>query len=452
LKKPAVLLSVLLLSLVLLLSVTQMASAQTIIARITVGSPRVAFFDSSNGDLYVNAACMNAHHVRSCVAVIDGNQNKVVTTLNINGPLLTFNPSNGDVYAANYTNGGAQVLVISSTTNSVEKALPIVGYPASGAFDTSNGRIYLPVSVKINVADYDNIITIINSTTETTIANITTGGSNSPNTGSLAFDPSNGDIYNTDWLTGSVRVIDGSTNSVIATLSLPTQGPGAVAFSPSNGQVYVANPNYGNITIIDGATNRIVGEIQFKTSSPCAFTYDSSNKNIYVLDDVGGITEIDESNQIVGTPLSISSGGGMCLYPNGAFDSTNGYLYFGWYDAINSSLGTVAVIAPSSASISTTATITIPTTQTTTSATSSTGAVISSTTPITTTSTPIILSTSLSTSSAASATASGGIPEFPYQVLTAAVFVAAVVAAYTLTRRHKSRSGPSVKDSSRELV
>jgi YVTN family beta-propeller protein len=65
----------------------------------------------------------------------------------------------------------------------------------------------------------------------------------------IAYDSSNGYIYVTDYGSNLVSVINGKTNTVIATIPVGAW-PKGVAYDPSNGYIYVTNSGSGTVSII----------------------------------------------------------------------------------------------------------------------------------------------------------------------------------------------------------
>ena len=58
----------------------------------------------------------------------------------------------------------------------------------------------------------------------------------------------------------SVSVIDGGTNTVVATVPVGTW-PDGVAVNPTTNRIYVANCDSNNVSVIDGATNTVVATV-----------------------------------------------------------------------------------------------------------------------------------------------------------------------------------------------
>jgi YVTN family beta-propeller protein len=67
----------------------------------------------------------------------------------------------------------------------------------------------------------------------------------------VAVSPLTGDVYVTNINDGTVSVISGRTNTVIATIPVDTS-PDVVAVSPLTGAVYAANVGDGTVSVISG--------------------------------------------------------------------------------------------------------------------------------------------------------------------------------------------------------
>jgi len=81
----------------------------------------------------------------------------------------------------------------------------------------------------------------------------------------------------------NVSVIDGATNTVLATVPAG-DGAGAVAVNTSTNAIYVANFNDNTVTVIDGLTNTVVTTIIPAGGSPfpTGIGVSSLNNSIYV--------------------------------------------------------------------------------------------------------------------------------------------------------------------------
>jgi YVTN family beta-propeller protein len=107
-------------------------------------------------------------------------------------------------------------------------------------------------------------------------------------------------IYVANSGSNDVSVIDGASNSVVATITDPNAvAPVAVAVNSTTNTIYVANSQSNNLTVIDGATDSVTATITVGTS-PSGVDVDTQTNFIYVANagnsqtgDPGSITVID---------------------------------------------------------------------------------------------------------------------------------------------------------------
>ncbi len=118
----------------------------------------------------------------------------------------------------------------------------------------------------------------------------------------IAYDPSNGYIYVADSNSSTVSVISGTTNIVIATITVGS-GPAGIAYDPSNGYIYVTNVGSDTVSVINGTT--VIENIPVG-SEPVGVAYDPSNGYIYVTN-FGSDTVSIISTSVSTNSTSISS-------------------------------------------------------------------------------------------------------------------------------------------------
>lgn len=68
-------------------------------------------------------------------------------------------------------------------------------------------------------------------------------------------------IYVTNFLSNTISVIDGATNTVIKTIDAEAEAPCAAAVNSATNKIYVANCNAGLVTVIDGENHTFVTSI-----------------------------------------------------------------------------------------------------------------------------------------------------------------------------------------------
>jgi YVTN family beta-propeller protein len=71
----------------------------------------------------------------------------------------------------------------------------------------------------------------------------------------IAFNPTNKDMYVTNYGSNTVSVVDSSTNTVIGTISVGIgNNPYGIAFNPTNNDMYVVSRNSNTVSVISTST------------------------------------------------------------------------------------------------------------------------------------------------------------------------------------------------------
>jgi len=289
-----------------------------VVAVVKIGhSPNGVAYDSLNGDIYV------ANHDSNTTSVIDGRTNKVIAnvTVGMYPTGIAFDSANGDVYVANYGFPGS-VTVIDGSTNKVVATVPVGlgSNPTGVAFDPLNGRVYITCTSFRMVA-------VIDGSSNSVVANVSLDSY----PGGIAADSTNGNVYvtgSTGHMSGTVTIINGSTDKVVSVIP-GFLGPQGITYDSYNGDIYVADSFSGNISRIDGSSNKVVANITGAQADELAS--DTSNGEVYT----GYI-----SSQLVlvinGSTNSLVSGfivekGASNSLQGIAYDSSNGDLYLSNY-------------------------------------------------------------------------------------------------------------------------
>ena len=325
--------------------------ADSVISTIKVGrTPTEIMFNPINGSMYiVNNRDSNG------VSVINGRTNSFLT--NITGTAfpdnIAFNSENNDMYVTN--SAGSLAAVMSAKDNKVIRNIssvlsivssnPPTGYilfPNAITFNPKNGNMYVPG----NVCYYNNatqcgivqnycarnasitcMASVIDPKNNEIVKNIPIGRQGDPlatNTGLIAVDPNNGNVYVGNYRDRSISVIN-STNQIVATIGL-SGTPSAIAYNPKNGNMYVVGGPSNVVSVIDTKINKIIKSIPGIGIVPNAIAYNPTDGNMYVL---GGFSRsvfaIDsEHNNSTHIPL----GGSANAIPNAiAYNPKNGHMY-----------------------------------------------------------------------------------------------------------------------------
>ena len=92
----------------------------------------------------------------------------------------------------------------------------------------------------------------------------------------LEFNPSNNNIYVANRDSGTVSVIDSTNNKVIKNITIGGSS-GPLKFNPSNNYTYVVNTLSNNISIIDTSTNMVTNDVNVG-SNPVALEFNPYNR------------------------------------------------------------------------------------------------------------------------------------------------------------------------------
>src|SRR5688572_26432703 len=87
----------------------------------------------------------------------------------------------------------------------------------------------------------------------------------------LEFNPSNNNIYVANRDSGTVSVIDSTNNTVIKNITVGGSS-GPLKFNPSNNSTYVVNLVSNNISVIDSSTNKVTNDVKVG-SNPVALEF-----------------------------------------------------------------------------------------------------------------------------------------------------------------------------------
>jgi YVTN family beta-propeller protein len=110
---------------------------------------------------------------------------------------------------------------------------------------------------------------------------------------SVAVNTSTGTAYVANAGDGTVSVIDGATDSVVATIPIGSH-PYSIAADAVTGKVFVTHTYGDGTSMIDGATNKVT---DLKTGSVDLIAINSQTGTVYLLGYGGGVKVLDEATQ-----------------------------------------------------------------------------------------------------------------------------------------------------------
>jgi YVTN family beta-propeller protein len=189
------------------------------------------------------------------VTVIDGKTNQVVdeivTGLDFQIGLAVDEVRNV-IYVATLDNG---VDVLDGKTDKVITNIPVAGEPTYLSINTFTKSVYVSDQLGSSV-------TLIDEDENNIVATIPLGGGlNVSEPEGVAVDPITNRVYVADSEpAGSVWVIDGRTNTLVATIPVGSS-PFGVAVNLLTRRVYAANAGDNTISVIDERTNTVIANV-----------------------------------------------------------------------------------------------------------------------------------------------------------------------------------------------
>jgi YVTN family beta-propeller protein len=218
-------------------------ATNAVTANVTVGAgPSGVAVNPVTNRIYV----MNTSD--DTLSVVDGATNTVVANIPVGGHVVGVNPATNRIYVANVDT----VTVIDGATHSVIATIPVAPIAHIGiAVNPITNRIYVSNT-------FNTTITVIDGATNTVSTTIDVGGS----PGYIDVNPVTNRIYVATvfpTIDRDLVVVDGTTETVITTVDLV--GPSGVAVNVVTNHIYVADESLNYVDVINGATNTIVATV-----------------------------------------------------------------------------------------------------------------------------------------------------------------------------------------------
>ena len=233
----------------------------TELAPIKVGlSPFGLAVHPKTNQIYVaNAGGCTENEPSNTVSVLDGNTDRVVKTIALDGlgpAFVAINPKTNKIYVT--LSGGCcidgnTVAVIDGSTDSVHY-IDVALDPFMVAVNPRTNLVY--------VTHGFDLITVIDGSTDTVKATFSIGSE----AREIAFDPNGRYLYVAARNTNSLAVVDARTNTVLENIPVGAR-PHGVLFDPDNGRIYVTNRGRcdatpGTVSVIDSGARTVLATVQ----------------------------------------------------------------------------------------------------------------------------------------------------------------------------------------------
>ena len=148
----------------------------------------------------------------------------------------------------------------------------------------------------------DGTVSVIDTSTNTVTATVSVGSN--PIGVAVSLDGTN--VYVTNYDSNTVSVIDTDTNIVTVTVKVGSR-PGGVAVSPNGTNVYVTNEYGNNISVIDATTNTVKATVPVG-NSPWGVAVNPDGTKVYVVNEDGTVSVIDTNTNKVTATVDVGSG------------------------------------------------------------------------------------------------------------------------------------------------
>jgi len=238
------------LSLFLTLSISTLY-AQHIVGSVTVGDePRGVAVNSFTGNIYVanvSSGTISILQRRSLIATLP------VDTLPY---VVAVNSHTNRIYAAgcNFRTGGpSMVVVIDGHTNQVITNIELNQFCGLG----TQGIDVNPFTNRVYVSDYDdNQEVVIDGATNQIVARVDLQGRQPVG---VAVDlPANQEWVALDGPDGKVDILDGSTNTILETITVTNGFVNNIAINPSTRRAYVVGTSPSSLYVLSTQTRKVV--------------------------------------------------------------------------------------------------------------------------------------------------------------------------------------------------
>jgi YVTN family beta-propeller protein len=216
------------------------------------GNPVGISFNDSNNTIYM--------FTRDSVNIIDG----VTTSDEFGNPEkklkrsfdlpsrnivdIVFNSSTSKAYVVGTR--GDSITVVDELT-ATQKEIPVGPSPRAAAVNLATNRIYVSTG---GGGTTPASVSVIDGATDTVIATIPVNSSSFGGVRGIAVNRNTNRIYVSNEANGTVSVINGATNAVIGLLNTGIK-PSAVVVNVLKNQIYVANRGSNTVSVIDGTNN-----------------------------------------------------------------------------------------------------------------------------------------------------------------------------------------------------
>jgi uncharacterized protein (TIGR03437 family) len=223
----------------------------------------------------VNTLTNKVYVASNNLTVIDGATNAISMYGTSSGSMcIAVNEITNRIYVGNYYD--ASVSVVEGASN-VFRMVNVAPRPIGLAVDTVRNRVYVLSETLDNVGT----VTVIDGATNSVLASLPVGH----NPAKMVLSPAENKVYVANALSGEITVIEGVSYS-LTTINVADSYALDVAVNPTTNKVYVAGYSlhgFGELTIIQGATDSAV-TLNMGDFAPTALAVNAVTNKLYIRD------------------------------------------------------------------------------------------------------------------------------------------------------------------------
>ncbi len=280
-------------------------------------------FDPVNGHLYA------ANYIADAVSVIDPARASAVSSWTSGGGTWSVgvDPALQEVFAANSSDG--TVSIFSSADGSLKDKL------SAGAKGTSVVAVNRATHVVyVSSGTLNGAVAAIDARTNQILSKISAGDTPV----GIAIDEEANRIFVASQHSGTIRVIDGYSNQVVATWHPPLGNVWKLAFDPALGRLYASVPpttigSFSGLEVLDSSTGELLSQVSGGFSAPedvavnpkthHVLVSDSGNGTVWVIDAASGTILNSYVTGTAAMGLAVDASSGL-VYVSNPFDATIG--------------------------------------------------------------------------------------------------------------------------------
>jgi YVTN family beta-propeller protein len=221
---------------------------------------------------------------------------------------LVVNPATNKVYVIDRNTANASLLIFDGATHR------IINSSLNLPNGTANSIAVNPVTNMVYVVNSSgNKVTVIDGSTDTVVGTVSSVSSG----GALVVNPVTNKIYvpNGGASSTSISVIDGSKCTATVTTCTATSitglgaNPVATAINPVTNKIYVANSNGNSVSVINGSTDTFIKTVTGTGTTPVAIQVNPVTNRVYVVNQgTNNVSIIDGTTDTLLPPPFISVG------------------------------------------------------------------------------------------------------------------------------------------------